>query len=143
MSITNADVIGVWELESLESFDLKDSSVSYPIGKNVQGLLIYEANGYMSAILTNKDRSLITNSSLAESWSGVFLAESVAYSGKFSTDGVNMFHHIEVSSCPNLVGKTEERKILVAEQDRFVVSTDPSQSTINDSRVIVRWKRRV
>jgi len=142
MNITKADVFGVWELLSLESFD-NNNIVSYPIGKDVQGFLIYEPNGYMAAVLSSKNRHLVTPESLPEAWHGIFIAGNAAYSGKFSTDGENIYHHIEVSSCPNLVGITEKRKILVAEKNSFVVSTDPTQSAVSDSTIVVKFKRRI
>jgi predicted ATPase len=49
------DLIGTWHLVSSE-FRHADGEVTYPIGKNAVGLLIYTAKGYMAVQLMRTDR---------------------------------------------------------------------------------------
>lgn len=47
--------VGTWKLRSFE-VKLPDGSVEYPYGKSPVGYLVYSLDGYMSAVIMDKDR---------------------------------------------------------------------------------------
>jgi hypothetical protein len=46
-----ANLVGAWTLESYESRSLDGSGVTYPLGPDAQGIIMYTPDGYMSAQL--------------------------------------------------------------------------------------------
>ncbi len=48
-------IIGTWKLISLE-FHAGDGTITHPLGKDVSGLLMYDARGYMSTQATRSQR---------------------------------------------------------------------------------------
>jgi Lipocalin-like domain len=108
-------LIGTWRLVS---YDLRgeDGSAVYPMGRDVDGLIMYAPNGYMSANLMIPGRpaysggagASATQAELAAAAAGYF-----GYAGKFEVDeaaGV-VIHRIEVALMPNLAGTTQRRYI--------------------------------
>jgi hypothetical protein len=62
MTSTAADdlrtnVIGAWKLQSYESRSIDGSNVTYPLGVDAEGIIMYTADGYMSAQLMRSGRS--------------------------------------------------------------------------------------
>jgi Lipocalin-like domain len=58
-------IVGAWVLESYESCDIDRSNVHYPLGPDARGIIMYTANGYMSAQLMRSDRPLLHIGDLA------------------------------------------------------------------------------
>lgn len=57
-------LVGAWTLESYESSDVDGSNVRYPLGTDARGLIMYTADGYMSAQLMRADRPPIARGDL-------------------------------------------------------------------------------
>lgn len=146
---TNTDLAqyiqGAWILESYESLDGDGAHVGYPLGPDAQGIIMYTANGYMSAQIMRADRpqfrtgdlSVGDNDELAAAASGY-----LAYSGPYSVSGENeIHHHVDVSLLPNWVGGTQYRAAQIGD-DRLVLGpTEPM--LIDGERRSVRlvWRR--
>jgi hypothetical protein len=118
MTMTTADelrtnLIGAWTLESYVSTNVDGSDVSYPLGPDARGIIMYTADGYMSAQLMRSDRipfdrddpHLAHDDELAEAAAGY-----LTYAGPFSVvdDGL-IAHHVEVSLLPNWIGGIQYR----------------------------------
>ncbi|MCV7274568.1 lipocalin-like domain-containing protein [Mycolicibacter arupensis] len=46
-------LLGGWELSSFDSVDIDTGAVSHPLGTAPRGLILYTADGYMSAQLAD------------------------------------------------------------------------------------------
>jgi hypothetical protein len=118
MTVTTADelrtnLIGAWTLESYVSTNADGSDVSYPLGADARGIIMYTPDGYMSAQLMRSDRTPFDGNDphrahddeLAEAAAGY-----LTYAGPFDVvdDGL-IAHHVEVSLLPNWIGGIQYR----------------------------------
>ena len=97
-------IIGAWTLESFQSFALDGSDVRNPLGPRAKGIIMYTADGYMSAQIMRADRSQFHTDDLsgADTTELAAAAEGyLAYSGPYtvSDDGV-IAHHVDVTCYP-------------------------------------------
>lgn len=109
-----AKLLGSWKLVQWQIHGT-NGSISYPLGEDAVGQLMYGADGRMSAQLMRSGQSHFASSDWrlsgdrekAKAWSSYF-----GYFGTFSIDKVAqvVHHHIEGSWFPNLVGTTEIRR---------------------------------
>jgi hypothetical protein len=121
--VTNP-LVGTWRLVSCE-FRSEDGQVSYPLGQDALGYLIYSADGHMSAGLMAANRcgfaSMDTRLATVEEKAA---AEDtyVTYCGPYEVQPDKVIHHLELSLLPNLTGADQVR-FYKLEGDRLTIST--------------------
>lgn len=93
-------LVGAWELLSYVSTlpdPTKEEEATYPLGKNPKGILIYSADGYMSAQIQALDQ----------------LTSYLGYTGPFDIDETGtetvLQHHVSLSSFPAWLGDIQRR----------------------------------
>jgi len=108
------DVLGTWELVSYTEGDNHGGPVTYPLGPDALGLIMYTGDGYMSAQIMRPDRPAFdrpeTGGGTPEQ-SEAAAAGYLAYSGPFTVDentGV-LQHQPRVSLLPNWLNLTQIR----------------------------------
>lgn len=139
-------LLGVWTLVELTEVPLYSGGITYPMGKNPKGLIIYNQNGYMSAQIMNSERG----NSHQEHWTNAvpeeYTQESttyLAYSGPFSTDDEKQIvsHTMYISLFPNWTGQTQDRNVVFKDGFLHLESAKPFMS---NSRLVTHkliWKR--
>ncbi len=87
----------------------------HPFGADADGILIYSPDGWVSAVLSARDRKVETVRSL-QTASRASVEEKVqafdsymSYAGRFRVEGTTVVHEIAVSLAPGLIG-TEMRR---------------------------------
>ena len=106
-------LIGGWRLKSWTAI-APDNKEQFPMGEKASGLIIYTADGYMSAIISNPDKPLTENSISYNSMingDGAFLS----YSGRYTVNDNKASHFVELSSVPQWVGTVQERHLSLTE----------------------------
>ena len=94
MPVTAANLAGGWRLVSW-SFVYGDGRPDeYPMGADAKGYILYTPGGEVSATIMRSDRS-----------------ECFAYAGRYEVKGGAVFHAIEVSTNPGLIGLRSTRHI--------------------------------
>lgn len=136
--------IGSWKLISSE-FRRSDGQVSYPLGKDVMGLIIYDADGYISAQLMNPDRpTFMVNDHLKGTPDEVKTAFEglITYFGTYEIKENEklVLHNIEGSSFPNWEGAVLKRFYEFAD-DRLTLSTPPMPMGGHTVTGVLIWKR--
>ena len=127
MSIADR-IVGTWQLvEYSTSSDSGD--VDYPLGPEARGLIIYSADGYMSAQIMRSGRAEYRSRNVhsgetnerAEAAGGY-----LAYSGPYHVDEDNsaVWHEMAVSLYPNWLGENQKRNVRF-DGDRLILSSDP------------------
>jgi Lipocalin-like domain len=108
------EVLGAWELVSYTAQDTHGGPITYPLGPDALGLIMYTADGYMSAQIMRPDRPAYdrpeTDGGTPEQAEAA-AAGYLAYSGPFTVDentGV-LHHHPWVSLLPNWLNLTQLR----------------------------------
>jgi hypothetical protein len=135
--------IGTWHLVSYESRD-EAGGVEHPLGREVIGQLMYDAEGNMSAFVARAnvppfasgDLSGGSDAEVRSAFDGF-----VAYFGTYSFNlraGV-VIHHVRSASYPNWTG-TEQVRYFKAEGQRLVLSTPIREGSRHLTAVLI-WER--
>lgn len=139
-------LIGAWTLVSYREIPVDGSAPLEPFGQEPQGLLIYSADGYMSAQACKPLRTNFASGDWFDGTAEEFAAEAtsyVAYSGRFNVDEEQqtLTHSMFVSLFPNWVGQTQPRRVELKGNELHLGTVSPMQSggkTINGAMV---WRR--
>ncbi|MFF4243420.1 lipocalin-like domain-containing protein [Streptomyces sp. NPDC001822] len=111
-------LLGAWQLVSYTARST-GGEVIHPLGPKPQGLILYTAQGYMSAQLGRGDRPLMISGRLEDAATDELARASVsylAYGGPFEVvDPTTVEHRVTTSLFPNWVGRTQVRKVTFAD----------------------------
>jgi hypothetical protein len=119
-------LVGGWRLVSWEN-RAADGQVTYPMGTDALGALLYTADGRFSITISRRGRAGFAAGDLL---GGTIVEQAramedfVAYAGRYSFHGDRVVHHVELSLFPNWVGSDQERWVELA-GDRLTLSASP------------------
>ncbi len=134
---------GTWHLIGWQRI-AGDGSVSYPLGADATGLLIYAENGRMAVQISGVNRPQMAGSDpLGEDEQARAGAYStyLAYFGTYEVQGQSVVHHIEGSLFENWSGESQIRPF-TSEFDQLVLCTPPM--LLADGTTVVNeltWRR--
>jgi hypothetical protein len=120
-------LIGTWRLISWQNRSLLDGEVSYPLGKDAVGYIMYGQDGYMSVAILSPDRPKFVAGDLLSGGAeerARAVGTYVSYCGQYEFLGDTVVHRVELSLFPNWVGVEQERLVEV-KGDRLTLSTRP------------------
>lgn len=125
-------LLGTWILVELIEIPVDGGATTHPMGKDAKGLIIYNADGYMSAQIMNINREN-PNQKL----------DYLAYSGPFHADDEKQMvaHTMYAALYPDWDGQTQNRKVLFKDGFLHLESEKPFT---NNSRLVIHrltWKR--
>lgn len=126
-------LLGGWELSAMESRDADTGAVSHPLGSAPRGLILYTADGYMSAQLTGD-----ADAALPDKKSPTY----IAYGGRFHVDEdtATVHHEVSVSMLPELLASPQLRQARV-DGDRLTLSATTTNDGVTTLNTLV-WVRR-
>jgi lipocalin-like protein len=119
-------LVGAWRLLSWEN-RAADGQITYPMGADALGYLLYTADGRFSVTISRRGRAGFAAGDLL---SGTTEEQAravegfVAYAGRYSFHGDRVIHHVELSLFPNWVGSDQERWVELA-GGRLTLSAGP------------------
>ncbi|WP_372517583.1 lipocalin-like domain-containing protein [Mycobacterium florentinum] len=118
-------VLGAWELVSFVAHNETTGEDRQPLGTTPRGLILYTADGHMSAQLAESDMS-----------------GYVAYGGRFSVDEetATLHHEVSVSMMPELLAKPQFRQVRV-EGDLLTLSATRTDETGVTTHSTLVWRR--
>lgn len=122
----DVDLTGAWRLVAMETRDAA-GRVSHPYGERPAGYVIYSPEGYVCF-----------NIMRGEGPRGA--ADYFAYCGRYEVRGATVFHHVEVSPFPDLIGETVERAVAL-DGDRLILSGRPAAGVGGPGTTRVTWER--
>jgi hypothetical protein len=108
MGIGNFAGIGTWKLVAYTS-EVDGGNITYPLGKDAVGQLMYDANGYMAAQIADVNRPKFATEDyrkLTPEETGAAFKGYVAYYGTYEVDEGEkaVIHHVVNSLLPNWAG---------------------------------------
>jgi hypothetical protein len=124
--MTSNPLIGTWRLLSWENRSV-DGQISYPLGKDAVGYIMYNPDGYMFVAIMRPNRlKFVAGDLLSGSTEEKAQAAStyVSYCGRYKFRGDTVVHHVELSLYPNWVGVEQERLVELT-GNRLTLSTRP------------------
>ena len=139
---TNA-FVGAWRLLSFEA-RTSGGEVSYPLGRDAEGLLLYSQEGYVAISVMRGDRANFKSASI---WEAASSEEKLAafdsyssYCGRYEVKQNKVIHHVELSLFPNWSGVGQERYFEFA-GDRLTLRTPPAMVGGVEQTAIAIWQR--
>ncbi len=138
-------LIGAWTLESYQSSDLDGSNMRYPLGADARGIIMYTADGYMSAQIMRADRAPIARGDLQVADTAELAAAAkgyLAYTGPYSVlDTGVIAHHVDVSLLPNWVGGTQYRAARTGDGRLELSPAEPVVIKGKPRHGVLLWRR--
>ncbi|MBL5862180.1 lipocalin-like domain-containing protein [Serratia fonticola] len=142
------ELVGCWRLESVE-YRVNGKRV-YPFGECPSGRLVYSENGYMSVILMTSGRKRIgflsdlfytREVSVFAKFRGLLRymrasIQGMSYSGRYTREGDQVTHYIDVASYPDLEG---EKRVRWIEFDGNHLVLKAQDAAVSHGRLV--WRR--
>jgi hypothetical protein len=135
-------LVGTWRLVRWELRDA-DGTVSYPMGLDAKGYVLYNPDGYMSVIITGSDRPAFRDADLGGGTDEELARAAgtcVSYCGRYQVQPGRVVHYVENSLFPNWAGTTQER-FLELEGSILTLSTAPLLYAGQQRRAYLVWQR--
>lgn len=142
--MASTSIVGRWKLISL-SAENPAGDVRYPYGESPFGMLMYDADGYMSLLIMRRNRSKFasgdmlggTPEEIKEAFEGFD-----AYCGTYEVDEKNSMvtHHIEGARFPNFE-MMEQVRYFEFFANRLIIKTKPIPSLGTEWVVTHIWER--
>ncbi len=121
-------IVGAWQLVEYSTTS-ETGEVGNPLGPDARGLIIYSADGFMSAQIMRPNRTRYRSPNVHSgemSERGEAAGGYLAYSGPYRVDEKNraVWHEMMVSLYPNWIGDDQKRNVRF-EGDLMTLSSDP------------------
>lgn len=122
-----AAILGTWELASFVSRDVASGEERHPLGLAPRGLIIYTADGHMSAQLAESD-----------------MTGYAAYGGRFSVaeETATVHHDVTISMMPELLTQPQFRHATV-DGDLLTLSATTTDASGVEAIATLVWRRGV
>jgi len=135
----NDKLLGTWKLVSASSATLAGERDETTYGLGASGFLTYGEDGRVTALLSYGGRKPLSSFASPQEQAEAFKT-FLAYSGRYTFDGSQVTHHIEISSIENFVNKDLIRTVRF-EGDRIVLVTPPTSVNGKIQTVELIWER--
>ena len=134
-------LIGAWRLIRYEAH--AGDEVSYPLGDDASGYIMYTPDGYMSVLIMAAGRLNFESDDILGGTDEEKLKAAstfLSYCGRYEFLGDRVVHKIETASYPNRVG-TEQTRFIQLDGDELLLTTPPMviHGTSRSGRL--RWER--
>jgi hypothetical protein len=140
--MTKESFVGTWRLVSYE-LRRTDGQVTYPLGKDAIGYIIYNDGGYMFVVIMAGKRSKFS-SDVAQRGTDTEKVTAfdtyLSYCGKYEVQEGKVIHRVEVSLYPNWVGVGLERTFEF-KGDRLTLSAPTSGRFGTQYTAHLTWQR--
>jgi hypothetical protein len=133
------NLIGSWKLLAASGTSTAGERDEATYGANPSGLLLYGADGRMSALISYGGRKPLSGRGLAEEEAQAFKT-FFAYAGRYTVNGEQIIHHVEISSIQNFVGRDMPRTAKL-EGDTLTLTTPPTPINGKVQTVELIWQR--
>jgi len=143
--LSQADLAGAWELVDFRvEFDDGREPIA-PFGVNARGSLIYSTCGRMSGVLSSGERDVLSASGLEASHKAPAHEKAAAfdtylsYAGRYSVQGNQVTHHVDLALVPNIVGADQVRDAALDGDELTLTYTRDSKR--GKQHYCLRWRR--
>ena len=135
-------LVGTWKLLSASSTTSAGERSETPYGPGPAGFLTYTQDGRISTVISYGGRKPISfgGGGCADGRTGGGIQDILAYAGRYTLNGDNVNHHVEVSSIQNYVNRDLVRSVKF-QDDRIVLITPPTPVNGKIQTVELTWQR--
>ena len=121
---TGDELVGTWELVSASTTNSTGDRSETPYGPNPTGLLTYTADGRVTAMISHAGRKSLSTLAKPEEQAEAFKT-FLAYAGRYTLNGHEVVHSVEISSIQSYVGKDLVRSVKF-QGDQIILVTPPT-----------------
>jgi len=135
------ELVGTWRLISIEDFG-PNNKITYPMGKNVTGYLMYDFNGNMAQQIMDKARPKVSLKEATRPQLDEIIAGFDAYSGTYSVNYKegSITYIVECSIYPSLIGNELKRQFKI--NDELIIQSSYKNNQDNTQHLrVVKWKK--
>ena len=142
-------LLGTWHLRRWEIAYDDQRPVSFPFGDDASGMIIYSADGWMSACIAKAARAPMSSESVRSAPVDERLAAFESYfqyAGRYRLEqgpaGLQVVHEVTQTLNPNFLGTRQVRQVDLSEPGVLVLSASdvvPGSSLARHHRLI--WQR--
>jgi hypothetical protein len=138
------EFVGTWKLVSFE-MRRSDGQIVYPLGRDVVGVISYDARGNMSGQLMRSDRPAFATNDFQKGAPDEIKAAFEGFLAYFGTYEINeekgtVTHHMRGSSFPNWVG-SDHIRFFEFSGNRLTLRTPPIQMGGIAVTSLLIWER--
>ncbi|MCI3150102.1 hypothetical protein C5137_28920 [Bacillus cereus] len=134
--------IGTWILVEFYIKKVNNTRI-YPFGKKPNGILIYNNDGYMSAVITgeNQPNEVILDFKNSSAEAQALAVNHISYGGSFEVKEEIIIHQVQASLFPQWKGSYLKRYYEFKEKNKLILKTDPLTLPQNNEVVVLVWQR--
>lgn len=120
MSLSRDQLLGTWMLDDFTVSFADRRPATRPFGAHPMGMLVYAADGHVSAVLSRADRAPLGVSGLEAAGGAEAPAKAGAFDGYLSYAGTwtlgadTVTHHVAMALVPDAVGRDQVRAVALA-----------------------------
>jgi Lipocalin-like domain len=137
MTVGARDLIGAWRLESWSLVYGDGRPPEFPLGADAKGIIMYTADGHVSATLMRGGR--IARASVTETERAAAFADTFAYAGRYEVRDGTVVHSIDIATDPALIGLTSTRHIALEGDVLTLSGPDFQPGNVRMQRIV--WRR--
>jgi hypothetical protein len=142
MSVTRESLLGAWTLVEWR-IDIDGAlNPAWPFGRDATGLIVYAPSGWMSATLSERQRTPLSAASVRqadERSRARAMSEYLAYTGRWTLAGDSVVHEIAESLNPVLLGTRQVRSVSFEAGDLVLSAVESAGGGRRTHRL--RWRR--
>ena len=134
-------LVGAWRLVTYEAHS--GDELSYPLGEDASGYIMYTSDGYMSVLIMAAGRTEFASGDILGGTDAEKLAAAstfLAYCGRYEFLGDRVIHRIETAFYPNRVG-TEQVRYVQQDGDELILTTPPMELAGKSRSGRLIWER--
>jgi hypothetical protein len=139
-----AALIGAWRLVSWTIEYPATGRATQPFGAAPVGLLMYSADGHMSAAMQRPGRARLSRAdphAASNAEKATAFAGYLHYAGTWSVAGGNVIHVVELALNPNLIGTRQVRTVTLAGDALELGAEEPLETPGQSRRHRLAWRR--
>lgn len=137
------ELVGTWRLLAWRRV-AEDGTITYPLGEDAWGRLVYTPNGRMAVHIAAADRPRLETSDPplggdTEKRAAAY-STFLAYGGSYDLDGDTVVHRVEASLFPEWSGQVQRRPFTY-ENGELVLRTPPMEGAAGSVVNELAWAR--
>ena len=135
---------GTWQLVGWTIEYPPSGRVTEPFGTDPEGLLVYTADGYMSAVMQRRNRPPLSRAdphAVTDAEKAAAFATYLHYSGAWSVSNGNVIHAVRHAMNPNLIGTRQVRTISLDGDSLELGAVEQLESPATTRRHRILWRR--
>jgi len=135
---------GAWQLVRWTIEYPSSGRLTEPFGADPEGLLVYTADGHMSAVMQRRNRPPLSRAdphAVSDAEKSAAFATYLHYSGAWSVANGNVIHEVHHSMNPNLIGTRQVRSISLDGDSLELGAVERLETPGTTRRHRILWRR--